>query len=185
MSEKLDENKVEDVEINDEKKLKDETTEKTEEETIENEEETNTKTKKLQTQAEQVLDDVISTFKEKRDEMSKSINSYSASRARPLVDLIETEDKYILKAEINNVKKEDITLEATNKSLELNVKFGDDEELEEGKYLIKEITKGMVTRKILLKSEIDVESISAEFKNNILEIIIEFGGNRFYINFIF
>lgn len=153
---------------------KDETVEVKDEELEDEEtqEETTTKSKKIQNQAEQVLDDVISTFKEKGGEISKSINSYSASRARPLVDLIETEEKYILKAEINNVKKEDIDLQATSKTIELKVKFDDDEELTEGKYLIKEITKGTVSRKILLKNNIEVETISAKFNANILEVNI-------------
>jgi HSP20 family molecular chaperone IbpA len=160
MAKKLDKNETENIENNNEKELNNENIDETE-----TTEDSSKKSKKFQNQAEQVIDDVISTVKEKGEELSKSINSYSASRARPLVDLIETEEKYILKAEINNVNKDDIDLEVTSKLIEIKVKYNE-EELEEGKYLIKEITKGEVTRKILLKNEINVESISAEFNNN-------------------
>ena len=166
MAKKLDKNEAEDIKNNNEEELNNENTEKTE-----TDEDSTKKSKKFQNQAEQVIDDVISTVKEKSGEISKSINSYSASRARPLVDLIETEEKYILKAEINNVNKEDIDLEVTSKLIEIKVKF-DDEELEEGKYLIKEITKGEVSRKILLRNEIDIEKISAEFNNSLLIVNI-------------
>lgn len=166
--------KDETIEVNEEEEKVEETTEEKKEETTEQttEEETSKKKTKFQNQAEQVIDDVISTFKEKGGELSKSINSYSASRARPLIDLIETEEKYILKAEINNVKKENIDLQATSKSIELKVGFDEDEELGEGRYIIKEITKGIVTRKIPLKNEIDIESISAKFDDSLLEVTI-------------
>lgn len=162
--------KEETIEVNEEEEKVEEITEEEEEETIEDE--TSKKKTKFQNQAEQVIDDVISTFKEKGGELSKSINSYSASRARPLIDLIETEEEYILKAEINNVKKENIDLQATSKAIELKVEFDEDKELEEGRYIIKEITKGIVTRKIPLKNEINIEAISAKFDDSLLEVTI-------------
>lgn len=54
-------------------------------------------TEKIQTHAEKVLDDIISTFKGKQEEFGKTISNYTTVTEKPLVDLLEIDESLILK----------------------------------------------------------------------------------------
>ena len=55
---------------------------------------------KVQSQAQIMLEDIISTFKGKQEELGKTISSYTTITEHPLLDLIETEETFILKVDL-------------------------------------------------------------------------------------
>ncbi|MDK2781473.1 MAG: hypothetical protein PWR13_501 [Archaeoglobi archaeon] len=81
---------------------------------------------------------------------------------RPLVDVIETDDEIQVIAEIPGVKKEDIELNATERTLEIR------SEGEKRRYY----------EKVELPAEIDPDSVKATYNNGILEVVMKKKGSK-------
>ncbi|RLG19162.1 Hsp20/alpha crystallin family protein [Nanoarchaeota archaeon] len=88
----------------------------------------------------------------------------------PLSDLRETEDSYILSMEIPGVKKDEISIHATEDEIEVKA---------ESKKLVEEEKEGIIRkersyrgfyRKFKLPSKIDPENIEAKYEDGVLEI---------------
>lgn len=140
---------------------------------------------KVQSQAEKMLEDIITTFKGKQEELGKTISSYTTITEHPLVDLIETEEGFILKVDLPNLGKDDVVLEVTEDRVEINAQFEEDieaeikkelekeigkEEAPQLKYLIKERSKGKVERSVALPAPINIEAVSAKFEGSVLMV---------------
>lgn len=141
---------------------------------------------KVQSQAEKMLEDIITTFKGKQEELGKTISSYTTITEHPLVDLIETEEGFILKVDLPNLGKDDVVLEVTEDSVEISAQFEEDIEAEiknelekhienekevpQFKYLIKERSKGKVERSVALPAPINIEAVSAKFEGSVLMV---------------
>jgi HSP20 family protein len=88
----------------------------------------------------------------------------------PSVDVIETEDAYLLYAELPGVRREDIQLQVRDRRLELSGRrhnFG-----ENRNFLRMERSYGPFRRSFELAAPVDTESISAGFEHGILRIHI-------------
>lgn len=86
----------------------------------------------------------------------------------PSVDVIETEDAYLLFAELPGVRKEDIQLQVRDRRLELS---GRRQALGESRnFLRMERSYGPFRRAFDLGTPVDAESISASFEAGILRI---------------
>jgi HSP20 family protein len=138
-------------------------------------------TEKIQTHAEKVLEDIISTFKGKQQEFGKTISNYTTVTEKPLVDLLEIDESLILKVDLPNINKDDVILEVTEESVEIAVQFEEDieemakeaaeEESEESpkvKYILKERSKGKIERSIPLPVQINIEEVAARFEGSVL-----------------
>ena len=83
-------------------------------------------------------------------------------------DIRDTGDKYILDAELPGFNKEEIALDLNGDTLTLTAKHTENkDEKEEGKYIRRERSSCSYSRTFDV-SEIDTESIGAEYKNGIL-----------------
>jgi HSP20 family protein len=90
---------------------------------------------------------------------------------RPQVDILETEAHYELHVVLPGLGKEDIKVDLENNKLSISGEYKTN--LEEGvKQHLKEIQKGKFSRTFNLPKNADTESISAEFKNGILQVQI-------------
>ncbi|MDO9043853.1 MAG: Hsp20/alpha crystallin family protein [Methanobacteriaceae archaeon] len=140
-------------------------------------------TEKIQTHAEKVLDDIISTFKGKQEEFGKTISNYTTVTEKPLVDLLEIDESLILKVDLPNIIKDDVILEVTEESVEIAVQFEEDieemvkeaaaeEESDDDspkvKYILKERSKGKIERSIPLPVQINIEEVAARFEGSVL-----------------
>ncbi len=138
-------------------------------------------TEKIQTHAEKVLDDIISTFKGKQEEFGKTISNYTTVTEKPLVDLLEIDESLILKVDLPNISKDDVILEVTEESVEIAVQFEEDieemvkeaaeEESDKSpkvKYILKERSKGKIERSIPLPVQINIEEVAARFEGSVL-----------------
>jgi HSP20 family protein len=118
-------------------------------------------------QAENMFNEFISTLKDKQEDFGKAITDYTSSE-KPLVDIINTEDTIILKADLPNVKKEDVTVNITENSVEIMAKFDDaDENIT---FINKERNYGKINRILALPEMIDVKKVSAKFLNGVLTV---------------
>ncbi|MEA2695099.1 MAG: hypothetical protein QOJ16_4486 [Acidobacteriota bacterium] len=88
----------------------------------------------------------------------------------PAVDVLETEDSYLLFAELPGVAKEDIQLQVREKRLELS---GRRQALGENRnFLRMERSYGPFRRAFDLGVPVDTESITASFESGILRVAV-------------
>lgn len=89
------------------------------------------------------------------------------------VDLTEAEDKYLLKAEIPGVKKDDIKVVIEGGSVTISAKKEQEKNVqEEGRTIRKERYWGEVQRSISLASPIDQAHARASYENGVLTLIL-------------
>ena len=118
-------------------------------------------------QAEKKINEFISTLKDKQEEFGKTISDYT-SVDKPLTDVINTENSIIIKADLPLVKKEDISVNITEDSIEIVAKFEEqDENLD---FIKRERNYGVTSRTIPLPVKIEVKKASAKFLNSVLTV---------------
>jgi HSP20 family protein len=116
-----------------------------------------------------------------RDEMNRLFNDF-LGRAEgqegawltgvwaPPVDIRETDDAVILKAELPGFSKDDVHIELHNNRLTLRGERKHEAEVKEEQYHRRERAYGSFQRAFLLPATIDQEQVTASFKNGILEL---------------
>ncbi|MFP4521378.1 MAG: Hsp20/alpha crystallin family protein [Fibrobacterota bacterium] len=91
----------------------------------------------------------------------------------PAVDVVEKKDRYILKADIPGMEKEDIRVNVDdNRVTVTGEKKQEEKNEEEDSFFHFERSYGSFSRSFILPSGADKQKIDAEYKNGVLEIII-------------
>lgn len=88
----------------------------------------------------------------------------------PAVDLYEEKDEIVAKAELPGMTKDDIQVNITDNLLTIKGEKKKEEEVKEKDYYRSERSYGAFARRVALPTEVNVEKISASFKNGVLEI---------------
>ncbi|HHW42839.1 Hsp20 family protein [Desulfofundulus thermobenzoicus] len=102
-----------------------------------------------------------------------------AASWKPAVDVIDREDRLVIKAELPGVKKEDIDILVTEDHVSLKGEIKRDEEIKEKDYFRSERFYGSFTRTIPLPTPVEKEKTKATFKDGILEIVLpKAGGDK-------
>jgi len=136
---------------------------KTDEENINEEEE-------KRVPSESVLSDIITSIREKQEDLGKSLSDYSKSLQKPLADIIETDDAITVVTDLPGVKKEDVEVNISEDSLDIVAKF-DDEITDEGtNYIKRERSYGETKRTIALPEKINIKKASAKFNDSVLTV---------------
>lgn len=105
-------------------------------------------------------------------------NAYSAVKApangtwNPSVDVYETEDSYVLKAELPGVNKEDIKIDINNNTLTLKGEKKLEQKTEKDNYVRIERRYGSFMRTFALSDKVDSGNIKAGYKDGVLEITL-------------
>ncbi len=111
-----------------------------------------------------LLDDFFNHF------FSDAKPFFGANSPFPAIDLVSKEDKYILKAELQGVKKDDIEVEIGDQYIVLKAEKRQDEECKDCDYYYRETTSGKMMREIPIPEKIDKNKTEVEFKEGILTI---------------
>ena len=96
----------------------------------------------------------------------------SMSAWKPLVDIYETDESIILKAELPGIKKDDVSVEVKDNVLTLKGVRTEEKEIKEKNYYRKERAFGTFSRAFNLQHRIQPDKIKARFKDGILKIEI-------------
>jgi HSP20 family protein len=88
----------------------------------------------------------------------------------PAVDIVETNEEYLIKAELPEVKKEQIKVHAENGVLTIRGERKRESEQKDKKLHRIERSYGMFTRSFSLPDGVDEEEIRAEFKDGVLHL---------------
>lgn len=139
------------------------------------------------TPAEKVLNDIVTRFRQGTGQINEAISDYNSKpeggkeskeskgpkkALKPLVDVLETNETVYLIADISGVKKDNINIGISKKSVELTVDYKEDPEIEDAKFTQKERSYGETHRTVQLSSEVKVHEAKANFRNCTLKITL-------------
>ncbi len=119
----------------------------------------------LRERMDNLFEDSISRMRGTGENMSYSTWS-------PAVDIYETSDNLVIKAEIPGADKDDISVEIKDNSLYLKGERKLEKDVKEENYHRMERSYGSFHRVFSLPTTVDQEKIKANFKNGVLEITI-------------
>ena len=119
----------------------------------------------LQDRINRIFDESFSRTADLDDDIS--MNAW-----KPLVDIYETDEAIILKAELPGIKKEDVSVEVKDNVLTLKGVRTEEKEIKEKNYYRKERAFGTFSRAFNLQHRIQPDKIKARFKDGVLKIEI-------------
>ena len=90
----------------------------------------------------------------------------------PVVDVYETDQELVVKAELPGVKKENVEVSIRDNALHIRGEKKEEKEERTGAYHRVERVYGRFERVVPLPTDVKVESAKAEFKDGVLEIRI-------------
>jgi HSP20 family protein len=89
------------------------------------------------------------------------------------IDLKESEGKYLVKAEIPGVTKDDINVSVEGNHVSISAEVKQEKETKEGERVIRnERCYGTVSRSFTLADEVDQSQVYAKFNNGLLELTL-------------
>ncbi len=94
------------------------------------------------------------------------------SQWRPAVDIFETDDHIVIKAELPGVDSKDVDVEVKDRVLTLKGERSYENEVKEENYYRKERVFGRFHRAFTLPVDVNPDKIKAQFKNGVLKIEI-------------
>ncbi|MBN2124412.1 MAG: Hsp20/alpha crystallin family protein [Deltaproteobacteria bacterium] len=90
----------------------------------------------------------------------------------PAVDVVDQEDRILIKAELPGVDKKDIHVELKNNVLTLEGERREEKETKEERYYRKERFFGSFRRSFAVPEGLDPEAVKAEYKDGVLSVEI-------------
>jgi len=90
----------------------------------------------------------------------------------PLVDIVEDDENYVIKAELPGVKKEDIKVGVQDDVLTVSGHRHYEKEEKDKKFHRIERSYGSFARSFTLPEDSDGEKVSAEFKDGMLKVLL-------------
>jgi len=109
------------------------------------------------------------TFQKTRSAREEDL---SAGLWAPPVDIYETEDKIVLKAELPEIDKKDVDIKVDDNTLTIQGERKFDKDTKKENYHRIERAYGKFSRSFSLPNTIDKEKIKATYKDGILELIM-------------
>jgi HSP20 family protein len=90
----------------------------------------------------------------------------------PAVDIHETEDGYVVKADLPGIKKEDIQIDLKDSTLTLKGEKKFEQKVSKDNYIRTERAYGTFVRSFTLPHNVDSEKIKASYKDGVLELTL-------------
>jgi HSP20 family protein len=87
-----------------------------------------------------------------------------------VVDIYETDDAIVIKADLPGVTKEGISIDVKDRVLTIRGERSDEKEVKEEKFYRKERVYGKFQRAFNLPDTVDAETIDASFKDGVLKV---------------
>ena len=88
----------------------------------------------------------------------------------PRVNVEDTKDHLIFKFEVAGMNKDDIKVQVKDNVLNVSGKREFEKESKDGDYVISEIKSGSFCRSFTLPETVNLDKVSADYKNGMLEI---------------
>jgi HSP20 family protein len=134
--------------------------------------ETQEEAKEENKRTENRLSDIVSSIRDKQEELGKSLSDYTSSIQKPLADIMETETSFIIITDLPGVKKDDIDIDISEDSIDITAKFEDEINEKGASYIKKERNYGETKRSISLPAKINIKGATARFNDSILTVTL-------------
>ena len=96
----------------------------------------------------------------------------------PPIDVVETDDAIVLKAELAGMDPKDINIEVQDNVLTVSGERRFEEEVKEDKYYRIERRYGSFSRSLALPQTADESKVEAKYENGVLEVTVSQGRDR-------
>jgi HSP20 family protein len=100
---------------------------------------------------------------------TRMVERPSGSRLLP-IDVVETADKWVLRAAVPGVSPEELDINIENNVLTIRGESRLSEEFQDSKVYRQELAYGVFTRSIRLPNSVDVDQVEADFTNGMVTI---------------
>jgi HSP20 family protein len=90
----------------------------------------------------------------------------------PAIDVVEKEDKFVVKVELPGVKEEDVDVSVAGDILTISGEKQAESEVKKKGYYYSESSYGSFSRSITMPSTVDASKIEASYDKGVLEIIL-------------
>ncbi|MBS1872511.1 MAG: Hsp20/alpha crystallin family protein [Acidobacteria bacterium] len=118
------------------------------------------------------LDDLGSGLRLFQDTVNRLLSEPTSRPWAPAVDILETENELLLKADLPGVEMKDIDIQMENGTLTLRGERKYENQKTEGGYHRIERSYGSFARYFTLPETVNVEAVKAEFKNGVLTVTL-------------
>jgi HSP20 family protein len=88
----------------------------------------------------------------------------------PAVDIYETENELVLKADLPDINEKDLDVRVENNTLSIHGERKFEQKVKEGGYLRTERSHGSFSRSFSLPNTVNTEAIKAEYRNGVLTV---------------
>lgn len=123
------------------------------------------------------------TIENALDDFDRIVNSFfgdsplaparSSYYRTPAVDVRETEDGYVVEADLPGFDEKNVEVHVEGRTLTIESKKEEKEEKDEGRYVLRERRSSSFSRAFTLPEDADAESIAASFKNGVLALSVK------------
>ncbi|MCK9150923.1 Hsp20/alpha crystallin family protein [Methanobacterium alcaliphilum] len=126
---------------------------------------------KRKSAAEKMMDDMVKSIKDMQNDLEKKISEYTeAVPEKPTMDVIETDEKIVVKTDLPGVDKKNINIELSEEKITVTAQFEEEVEVEDANYYKKERKYGEAMRSQRLPEKVLVEEATAKFENGVLTV---------------
>jgi HSP20 family protein len=115
------------------------------------------------------LQEQVNRLFENSAQAGRADNSALTSWA-PAVDIYETENELVLKADLPELNEKDLDIRVENNMLTIRGERKFEQKVKEENYLRIERTYGSFSRSFALPNTVNTEAIKAEYKNGVLSV---------------
>ncbi len=117
--------------------------------------------------------DPINSLRLFEDAVTRLMSEPRTSRPwSPAVDIVETENELVLKADLPDVKLEDIDVRVENQTLSIKGERKFEKDFADKGYHRIERSYGSFMRSFAVPNSVDTEKVSADYKNGVLTIAL-------------
>jgi HSP20 family protein len=115
--------------------------------------------------------DPLSSFRLFEDAVTRLMSEPRTSRPwSPAVDILETENELVLKADLPDLKLADIDVRVENNTLSIKGERRFESDSEQKGYHRIERSYGSFVRSFAVPNSVDTEKVSADYKNGVLTV---------------
>ena len=105
-----------------------------------------------------------------QDAFVPSLSTSEGSQFWPPIDIVNTEDAFVVFASIPGIQPDDVEITLENQTLSIRGQIMDDSAAEQGEYLYRERKFGRFGRQIQFPTRVEGESAEASFENGSLRL---------------
>jgi HSP20 family protein len=121
---------------------------------------------------QQEMNRLFGTFFDSQAGYGVRANGGRARRWIPAMDLVEQEDRFVLRADLPGLSEEDVKIELDDNVLTISGERRSEQEERRDGYSRVERASGSFSRSLVLPEGVDADSVDARFENGVLEVSV-------------